>query len=137
MSKLQSYDFEIQYIKRKKNVAVDALSRHPSFCSLSAITAEWKEVIDEYAQDVFTTRILDGSSRNKRYVIKEGMIYKGRRILLTPMSEVKKKVLHALHNTPLAGHPGIAKTYQAVRERFTFKGLRKDVVTHIQECTHC
>lgn len=117
MSKLQSYDFEIQYIKGKNNVAADGLSRHPSFCSLSAITTEWKkEVMDEYAQDIFTIGILDGSIRNKRYVIKEGLIYKGRRILLTHTSEVKKKVLHALHNTPLTGHLGIAKTYQAVRE---------------------
>jgi len=79
--------------------------------ALLTITAEWKkEVMDEYAQDVYTIGILDESIKNMRYVVKEGLIYKRGKILLTPTSEVRKKVLHALHNTPLVGHLGVAKT---------------------------
>lgn len=54
---------------------------------------------------MYSPLILHGSIRNKRYTIKEGLIYKGRRIFLTRTFEVRKKVLHAFHNTPLVGHP--------------------------------
>lgn len=74
--------------------------------------------MDEYAQEVFTIGILDGLIRNKRYMVKEGPIYKGRRIFLMLTSKVRKKMLHALHNTPLIGHLGVAKIYQVVRKRF-------------------
>lgn len=137
VSNLQSFDFEIQYVKQKKNIAIDALSRNPSFYSLSSIVAKWnKDVMDEYAQDDFASRVLSGALKNKRYVVREGLILKRNQVFLTPTSKVKK-VLHALHNTPLAAHPGITKTYQAVRERFTWKGLKQDILKHIQECIQC
>lgn len=137
VSKLQSFDFEIQYVKGK-NTTTDALSKNPSFYSLSSITGDWKKaVMDEYAQDEFVFGVLSGVVKNKRYVVKEGLILKRNRIFLTPTSEVRKKVLHAFHNIPLVRHPGITKTYQEVRERFTWKGLKRDILRHVQECTQC
>lgn len=54
VSKLQSFDFEIQYIKGKKNTTADALSRNPTLYALSSIIAEWKKmVMDKYVGDVF------------------------------------------------------------------------------------
>lgn len=35
------------------------------------------------------------------------------------------------------GHQGAAKTYQAVRGRFTWKGLKQDIMHHVQEWLHC
>lgn len=65
VSKLQSFDFEIQYIKGKRNTAVDALSRNPSFYSLSSITADWRKIVmAEYTQDEFASGILSGVVKN-------------------------------------------------------------------------
>jgi len=37
-------------VKGKKNIVANALSRHPSFYSLSSIMIDWKkEIMDEYA----------------------------------------------------------------------------------------
>jgi len=33
--KLQAYDFDIEYVKGKKNTTIDALSRKPEICSLA------------------------------------------------------------------------------------------------------
>jgi hypothetical protein len=37
----------------------------------------------------------------------------------------------------MAGHQGINKTYRKVRERFSWKGLKKDVIKYVKECTTC
>lgn len=45
VKKIQTYDFNIEFVKGKKNVVADALSRKPSvatICSMSEISADWK-----------------------------------------------------------------------------------------------
>jgi hypothetical protein len=44
-------------------------------------------------------------------------------------------MLQACHDSPMAGHQGIGKTYKQVRERFSWKGLKEDVMNHVKECT--
>jgi hypothetical protein len=46
-------------------------------------------------------------------------------------------VLQACHDSPVAGHQGFIKTYRQIRERFSWKGLKEDVMRHIKECTTC
>jgi hypothetical protein len=41
------------------------------------------------------------------------------------------------HDSPATGHQGYFKTYKKIRERFSWKGLKDDVLTHIRECTTC
>jgi predicted metal-dependent hydrolase len=62
--------------------------------------------------------------------------YKGR-IFLVPEKAFKAKVLQACHDSQVAGHQGFVKTYRQVRERFSWKGLKEDVIRHIKECTTC
>jgi hypothetical protein len=56
---------------------------------------------------------------------------------LVPGSAFKAKVLQECHDSPMAGHQGIGKTYKQVRERFSWKGLKEDVIKHVKECTTC
>jgi hypothetical protein len=37
---LQAYEFDIDYVKGKKNVVVDALFKKPEICSLPEISAD-------------------------------------------------------------------------------------------------
>ena len=47
------------------------------------------------------------------------------------------KVLHALHDSPSAGHLGVSKTLEKVRRRFYWHGMREDVESHIRRCGPC
>jgi hypothetical protein len=53
---------------------------------------------------------------------------------LVPDSGLKKKILTTVHDSPLAGHQGFFKTYRQIRERFSWKGLKQDVMRHVSEC---
>ena len=67
MSKVQSYDFDIEYKKWKMNVLDDALSRKPTF-SLLQLLNEWKiQLATEYSKDQFSCEFLDGVNQNEEY----------------------------------------------------------------------
>ena len=44
VSKIQAYDFDIEYVKVKNNIVVDALSQRPSF-SLMDIAKNWEDML--------------------------------------------------------------------------------------------
>ena len=52
-------------------------------------------------------------------------------------SALKRNILGATHDAPVAGHHGFLKTYHKVRERFTWKGLKDDVLNYVKECSAC
>ena len=41
------------------------------------------------------------------------------------------------HDNPLSGHIGFYKTYKKIRERYSWKGQKKDVIKYVQECIIC
>ena len=58
VSKIQAFEFYIEYANGKNNVVVDALSRRPSI-SLMDVAKIWKATLEvEYAKDKFSCEIL-------------------------------------------------------------------------------
>jgi hypothetical protein len=138
VSKIQAYDFDIEFVKGKNNAVADALSRRPSIFAMTGMSVDWKDhLVVEYAKDQFACQLLDEQIQDDNFKIMKDLIYYKGRIFLVPGSAFKAKVLHACHNSPVAGHQGISKTYRQVRERFSWKGLKEDVIEHVKECTTC
>ena len=52
-------------------------------------------------------------------------------------SKLKEKIMRAMHDAPLVGHPRYFKTYRQIREKFTWKGLKDDALKHVRECLVC
>jgi hypothetical protein len=75
--------------------------------------------------------------QDDRYTVVDDIIYYKGRIYLVPESTLKEKILRAVHDAPLAGHPGYLKTYRQVCERFSWKGLKGDVLQYVRECLTC
>jgi hypothetical protein len=78
VTKVQAFDFDIEYVKGKKNIVVDALSRRPTTCSLMEISTDWKShLLVEYSKNKFACELLDGQVQDDRYrVIDEVIFYK-------------------------------------------------------------
>ena len=120
VSKIQAYDFDIEYVKGKNNMVVDALSRRLAALPLMSLDMDWRaQLLVEYSKDCFAYEILDGQVTSDRYRVMDEVIYFRDQIFLTVSSQLKKKVLRASHDSPLSGHQMFTKTYRANRERFS------------------
>ena len=107
-------------------MVVDALSRRLAMLSLMSLDIDWRaQLLVEYSKDRFACEVLDGQVENDRYRVVDEIIYYRDRIFLTEGSQLKKKILQASHDSPFAGHQGFTKTYKAIRERYSWKGLKE------------
>ena len=52
-------------------------------------------------------------------------------------TELRDIVLRAAHDSPLAGHMSVRKTYQRVAQNFFWPNIRKDIKSHISRCKLC
>ena len=115
VSKVQAYDFEIEYVKGKNNIVVDALSRRPASLSFMSISTDWRALLlVEYSKNKFACELLDGQVQDDRYIIIDDIIYYKSRIYLVPESALRKTIIQAAHDSPLSGHQGFLKTYKHI-----------------------
>jgi hypothetical protein len=119
-------------------VVADALSRRPSIFAMIGVSVDWKDhLVMEYEKDQFACQLLDGQVQDDNFKVMNDLIYYKDRIFLVPGLAFKAKVLQAYHDSLMAGHQGINKTYRQVRERFSWKGLKEDVIKNVKDCTTC
>lgn len=135
VSKIQAYNFDIEYVRGTHNVVANALSRQGQLNTLTSITGDWKyEIVVQYAKDPRTKEIMEGNMTDDEIKIVEELILYMGKILLATNSKVKGKIMKEYHDNPLFGHTGFYKNYKKIRQRYSWKGQKKDVMKYVQEC---
>ena len=71
---------------------------------------------------------MDNHIKDDMYQVVDYVIFYKDMIYLFLESNIKEKIMRATHDTPLAGHPRYFKIYRQIRERFSWKGLKDDVL---------
>ena len=64
-------------------------------------------------------------------------IMEGERVRLIIPECLKSAILRAAHDLPLGGHMGQRRTHERIRERYWWRGMKKDVEKHIKQCGTC
>ena len=52
-------------------------------------------------------------------------------------TSLRANLISEHHETPMAGHLGISKTYARLQERFRWVGMKKDVESFVRTCDVC
>ena len=81
--------------------------------------------------------MMDNKLQDNMYKVVDGIIYYKDHIYLVHELTLKEKVLKAMHDAPFVGQPWYIKNYRKITERFTWKGIKDDVLTHVRECMTC
>lgn len=137
--------YKVVYRKGSENQAADALSRRDQPEQLNAVSAPvhtWLAQLQQWyptdpeAKSLLAQLSVDASS-HPPYQLKDGIIFYQNRIWLGSNSDLKQKVLSALHASPVSGHSGAPATFQKLRPLFFWPGMRADVLKFVQSCATC
>ncbi|KAG6449370.1 hypothetical protein O3G_MSEX006038 [Manduca sexta] len=159
--KLQSYDLRIEYAPGKVNVLADTLSRpvcEDVSTSVYSVTLDLPHVS---AADLRTAQLEDpdvlkiirdleaddelASNRwlERGYMMSQGILYRydpdgdSEEIqLVVPVSK-REEILKEFHDSPTAGHQGVTRTLNRLRERYFFPGMRRFVAGYLKNCIDC
>jgi hypothetical protein len=99
VSKIQAFYLDIEYVKGKRNIVANALSRRPTGCSMMDICTDWKaHLLLEYSKNKFACEVMDGQVVDERYRVLDDIIFYKALIYLVPESTLKGKILKVCHD---------------------------------------
>src|ERR1043165_5584449 len=100
---------------------------------------DYKRLI-KIIQDTTKENTKEIESLKKKYEEKFGRLYKrnkeGKLIKVLKKDEIDS-VLWMTHNHSTGEHFGIKNTYEKIKERFYWKGIKKDIEQYIKYCDVC
>jgi hypothetical protein len=88
-----------------------------------------------YAEDAQAQVILERGG-NQQFSVKDGFLYKGNRLWISGET-LQQQLLAEYHDTPAAGHRGIATTMDRVRQHCYWPRLKEDVDGYVAGCLVC
>ncbi|UYV77130.1 hypothetical protein LAZ67_14003398 [Cordylochernes scorpioides] len=145
--KLREYDINIVYKSRRKHKNADCLSRSPlaDTAEIEGYIIYIQDVAEEQSKDPHLVGIREklANEHLKGYQMIGGVLYKknydpeGKPWLLVVPKQIRHEILKDVHDTPMAGHLGFAKTYDRVRKRFYWPGLYRAVSKYLAHCKEC
>ncbi|XP_074114899.1 uncharacterized protein LOC141537675 [Cotesia typhae] len=150
---LQQYDFDVVYRKGKWNKVADALSRsHPSNNdetddSRSQLVIESLELGDAWYERI-KRGVENDPQRYAEYCLKDGLLYRHAYHSLdyTDRGDTWKlcipaagvdKIMRENHDTPSAGHGGIAKTIARISRSYYWPRMRAEITEYVRRCIKC
>lgn len=67
----------------------------------------------------------------------DDVVYYEDKIYLVLGSQLKEKIMQRAHDSPLVGHPTLLKKYRAIKDCFSWRGIKGDVLRRLHECVVC
>ena len=128
---LSGYDFEFKHMPGPKNQS-DPISRRPDLCPLMVFRTDedWTEA---YNQDP----LYQDENRPVTFHRQGHHWFQGDRICVPDNINLRQRMLHESHATPLSGHLGRDKTYDRCSRRFYWPQMHDDVRNYVAACKVC
>ncbi|GJU29316.1 peroxidase 64 [Tanacetum coccineum] len=137
------YDFSVTHRAGKENKGADALSCQPHSGDLFTLSVPYcSEVVDIKAGlhvDPYTSNIInhrDPISEPDFSFARQLLFYK-QRMVIPDVPDLRHKLLHEDHATPVGGHGGFLKTLKRLSAQYFWPKMKQDVRTFVQQCLTC
>ncbi|VFR02721.1 unnamed protein product [Cuscuta campestris] len=146
--KLMGFCFRIEYKTGASNKVADALSRRGEDGEYAAMFTSYAQPLPQLLQDIkaeneslpdckaLCAAVLAGTGPAHISLL-NGLLYYKHRLLLSPNSPLREKLLHEFHSTPIAGHQGVERTFKRLAAVFYWQGMRRDVKRFVAACVAC
>lgn len=145
---MQEFDYTVEYIPGKDNIAADTLTRYPrtgeekiklNKMSSLLINKQLIEKIKNIAQEQKKDKHVKKMKENEHVTKKNGITFVRHKIndrwKVVIQNHLAKDLIKETHaNT---GHPGRIKTYHALRDICTFQNMQKLVLEVTKNCDSC
>jgi len=155
---LSRFHYDWEYRPGRINAA-DPLSRHPTHALTAMAVGRPREPLGALLAPVAGSRGLSPYSaflqrirvgcisdpwftdpRNidkHKLVLDSGLYWKGDRVMVPHVPELRNALLYEFHNTPVAGHLGARKTGLALTEHYWWPSVGQDIRKYCSECDVC
>ena len=91
------------------------------------------DLAEAYAADPFFA----DDAKTAELTFAQGLWWKGDRIVVPASADTKRLILQAFHDHPMGGHFGYTKTCKAIKSRFHWPLLDREVGDYIRACPSC
>lgn len=71
------------------------------------------------------------------YCLEDGVLLFHNRLCVPNHASLRTKLLHDIHDAPVAGHVGFDKTYALARQRFYWPSMYQDIKRYVLACDSC
>jgi hypothetical protein len=67
----------------------------------------------------------------------DGILLRKNKIFVPNVQDLKRMILHEMHNVPYAGHPGYQKIVATIKSHYFWLGMKREIVEYITRCMEC
>ncbi|XP_070039939.1 uncharacterized protein [Nicotiana tomentosiformis] len=137
---LKDYDITILYHPGKANVVVDALSRKAeSMGSLAIISADERPLaldIQSLANRLVRETVLHDVAKEVS-IGEDGVLRLQGRLCVPNVNGLRESILEEAHSSRYSIYPGATKMYRDLRQHYSWRGMKKDIVEYVSRCLNC
>ena len=148
---LADYDYILRHQAGKTMGKPDTLSRRPDHRigtendnkDIIMITPEHIGTIrientgDEILSKIRTRKPTTTSPRDKANWRQENGVTYREGLIVVNDKDLQLEILKQIHDSPIGGHPGQAKTRELITRNYWWSGLAKTVNKYVDGCKHC
>lgn len=80
---------------------------------------------------------------DRGYIVSQGVLYRynpdseAETAQIVVATQERAQILDEYHDQDMAGHGGIERTYLRISQRYYWPGMRRQITTHVKNCTAC